>query len=50
MDLTPHAAKLHLEPTYKRMVLEAARRLLKTRGVDAIVPKVEASADPTPEQ
>lgn len=36
-DLTPHAAALAFEPRFKGMVIEAARRLLKTRGVDAYV-------------
>lgn len=36
-DLTPHAASLAFEPKFKSMVITAAKRLLKTRGVEAYV-------------
>ena len=35
IDLTEQGKLLKFEPKYKAMVLDAARRLLKTRGVTA---------------
>lgn len=46
VDLTAQAAALKLEPKFKLMVLRAAKRLLKTRGVEAIIPQPEGEPPP----
>ena len=45
VDLTEQAKLLKFEPKYRAMVIDAARRLLKTRGVTA---RIDIDG-PTPE-
>lgn len=37
IDLTEQAKALNFEPKFRAMVIQAARRLLKSRGVQAII-------------
>ena len=46
INLTEQVKKLKHEPVYKRMVTQAAQRLLKTRGVEMIVDKEEPPPAP----
>ncbi len=42
VNLTIQAQALKHEPKYKAMVIQAARRLLRTRGVTMIIDKPES--------
>jgi hypothetical protein len=37
IDLSEQAKSLQFEPKFRAMVLQAAKRLLKSRGVQAII-------------
>ena len=50
VDLTPQAlalAKLYPEPKFRALVIRAAVRLLRTRGVEATIPEPEPLGDET---
>ena len=39
INLSMEAAELKFEPKFRTMVIRAARRLLKSRGIDSYIPE-----------